>query len=209
MDQSSLVDNQILDGRRFVERFAVDGNPVLAAFWAKAADEDPWFLYVMTETIDRAGPAAAYRAAHESMRKLGPTCVANSEIKLIGSTNPVAKDVLAIMARYPGRLGMRHGGRTLGALSVDQVYVYPPRVFSFTPANPMTTEDVGKEIFRLMNRGPGLLNSSPVALKDGTGFNGVPFSFQFGSQNAVVVSFIADGEPAPRVVRLDEIASIS
>ena len=34
------------------------------------------------------------------------------------------------------------------------------------------------------------------------------FSFQVGSQNAVIVSFIADEEAAPRVVPLDEIASI-
>ena len=59
-----------------------------------------------------------------------------------------------------------------------------------------------------MNRGPGSQQPSRIALKDGITFNGVPFSLQFGSQNALVVQFIADGEAAPRVVGLDEIASI-
>ena len=45
-------------------------------------------------------------------------------------------------------------------------------------------------------------------MKDNTSFNGVPFSLQLGTQKAVLAQFIADGEVAPRVVRLDEIASI-
>ena len=93
-------------------------------------------------------------------------------------------------------------------MDVEQVYIFPPHIFTFTQAKPMTTEEVGREILRLMNRGPGLLQPLRVTLKAGTTFNGVPFSFNYGSQNVVVVSFIADGEVAPRVVRLDEVASI-
>ena len=72
----------------------------------------------------------------------------------------------------------------------------------------MTTEDIGREIFRLMNQSSGILQPSRVSLKDGTSFNGVPFSLEVGDHQAMVVRFIADGEAAPRVVRLDEIASI-
>lgn len=208
MDQSALVVDQIGDGRRFVERFAADGNPVQAAFWVKTGDEGYWFLYVATELFDRVGPAAAYRAVHASLQKLGETGVASSEIKVVSPTNPIAKDVLAIVARHPGRLAPRFSGNTLGSMAVEQVYIYPPRIFTFTQANPMTTEEAGREILRLMNRGTGILPSSRVTLKDGTTFHGVPISFQLGSQNAVVVSFIADGEVAPRIVRLDEIASV-
>ena len=94
-------------------------------------------------------------------------------------------------------------------MAVDQAYTDPPHFFSFTQVNPMTTEDVGRHILRLMNRGPGILQTSRINLKDGTSFNGVPFSIQLGSQKAMEVQFIADGETAPRVVRLDEIASIT
>lgn len=208
MDQGTLVENQIDDGRRFIERFAADGNPVQAAFWVKTAEEGLWFLYVATELIDREGPAAAYRAVHASLHRLGESWVSSSEIKVVSPSNPIAKDVLAILTRHPGRLATRFGGKTLGSMAVEQVYIYPSHVFTFTQANPMTTEEVGREIIRLMNRGPGILQPSRVTLKDGTTFNGVPFSVHFGSQNAVVVSFIAGGEVAPRVVRLDEISSI-
>jgi hypothetical protein len=209
VDQSTLVEDQIDDGRRFVERFAADGNPVRAAFWVKTAEEGIWFLYVVTDIVDSVGPAAAYRAVHASLQKLGQSWVSSSEVKVISPTNPIARDVLAVMARYPGRLATRFGGKTLGSMAVEQTYIYPPHFFTFGQVNPMTTEDVGREIVRLMNRGPGILQPSRVTLKDGTSFNGVPFSLQLGSQKAVVAQFVADGEAAPRVIRLDEIASIA
>ena len=208
MDQSTLVDDQINDGRRFIERFAADGNPVEAAFWVKTAEDGIWFMYVVTELIDRLGPAAAYRAVHAAMQKLGESWVSSSEIKVIGLNNPIAKDVLAVMARHPGRLATRFGGKTLGSTAFEQTFLYPPNFFTFTQATPMTTEDIGREILRLMNRGPGILQPSRVTLKDGTAFNGVPFSLELGTQRAMVVRFVADGEVAPKVVRLDEIASI-
>jgi hypothetical protein len=94
-------------------------------------------------------------------------------------------------------------------MAVEQTLIYPSRSFTFTQANPMTAEEIGREIVRLMNRGPGILQPSRVTLKDGTTFNGVPFALELGTQRTLVSRFLADGEAAPRVVRLDEIASIT
>lgn len=209
MDKSALVGDEISDGRRFIERFAADGNSVEAAFWVKTDEDELWFLYVVTDLVDLEGPAAAYRAINESLKNVGECWITSSEIKAIGPRNPTAKDVLAIMARYPGRLPARFGGRTLGSMSVDQLYIYPPSNFTFAQVDPMTTEDLTHELVRLMNRGPGFRQASRVALKDGTTFSGVPFSIEVGPQDSMVVRFIADGEPAPRVIQLDDIASIT
>ncbi len=209
MDQSTLVDDPIYDGRRFVERFAADGNLVQAAFWVKKAEEGDWVLYVATELIDREGPAAAYRAVHASLQKLGEAGISSSEIIVISPSDPASKDVLRIMARHPGRSASRFVGNSLGSIEVAQAYVYPVQLFTFTQANPMTTDEIGRELLRLLNRGPGILQPSRVTLKDGTAFNGVPFALELGIQRALVVRYIADGEAAPRVVRLDEIASLS
>lgn len=207
MDQGTLVDEQIGDGRRFVERFAADGNVVDAAFWVKTAEDGIWFLYVATPLYDRAGPAAAYRAVDASPGKLGKSSLAGSEIKIISPNNPIARDVLAIMRHRP--MPMATGTTTLGGVAVEKVLLYPPRLFAFTQANPMTTEEIGREILRLMNRGPVSVQPSHVILKDCTTFNGLPFSLQLGAQNAMIVQFIADGEVVPRVLRLDEITAIT
>jgi hypothetical protein len=209
VDQGTLVENQIDDGRRFVERFAADGNSVQAAFWVKTSEEGLWFLYVATDLVDREGPATAYRAVHTSLGKLSDSWVTSSEIKIISPSNPIAKDVLAVMSRHHGRLATKFGGKKLGSMAIDQAYVYPAHFYTFVDPNPMTTEDISREVVRLMNRGPGILQPSRVTLKDGNSFNGVPFSIQFGSQNTLVVQFVADGEAAPRVYRIDEIAAIA
>ncbi|GAC1469050.1 MAG: hypothetical protein NVSMB9_12370 [Isosphaeraceae bacterium] len=209
MDQVSLVQDRIGDGRRFVERFAADGNPVDAAFWVKASEEDSWFLYVATDLVDREGPAAAYRAVHASLDKLGDKCLSSSEIKIVRPSNPLALGVKAIMGRKGGRSAPRFDGRILGQVAVDQTYIYPSHVFTFTQTNPMTTEDIGQEILRIMTRGTGSLKPSRVVLKDGTSFNGVPFSLQVGRQKAVEVQFVEDRELAPRVIPLEGIASIA
>jgi hypothetical protein len=206
VDQGTLVEVPIDEGRRFVERFAADGNPVQAAFWAKTAEDGIWFLYVASEIFNCEGPAAAYRAVHESLRKLGKFSVASSEIKVISPNNPIAKDVLEIMRRHPGRSAT--GSTTLGSLAVEQTIIYPAGAFTFSQANPMTGEEIALEIVRLMNRGPGILQPSRITLKDGTAFNGVPFSLEHGTQRAMLVRFSEVGETIPRVIRLDEIASI-
>jgi hypothetical protein len=142
------------------------------------------------------------------MQKLGESWVSSSEIKVVGPGNPIARDLLATMARNPGRFSTRFGSATLGSVVAEQTYIYPPQIFTAALANRMTTEDIGREIVRLMNRGPGVLQSSRVTLRDGTAFQGLPFSLQLGSQQAPIVQFIEDGQLAPRVVPLGEIASI-
>ncbi|MFM7318201.1 MAG: hypothetical protein ACKO5E_14750, partial [bacterium] len=162
MDQSTLVENRVDDGRRFVQRFATDGHQVVAAFWVKTAEEGLWFLYIASEIVDREGPAAAYRAVHDSLQKLGDTWIASSEIKVVSPRNPIVKDVLSIMDRYPGRSSMRYGGTLLGSLEVEHVYIYPSNVFTISQVLPMTTEEVSQAILRLMNRGPGVLQPSCI-----------------------------------------------
>ncbi len=72
----------------------------------------------------------------------------------------------------------------------------------------MTQDEVLRELFRLMNRGPGLVPPSQIILKDGSTFTGVPFSIQSGSHRPLVIQFVEEGELAPRVLGIDEIASI-
>jgi hypothetical protein len=204
MDQSTLVGEKIDAGRRFIERFVADGNPVLAAFWAKLEDS-VWFLYVATELADTEGPAGSYRAVNASLAKGAESEIGGSEIKIVSPNKPIVKKVLAAMARYPGRSTVRLGDSS----GVEQVYIYPHDLFSLTTATRMTAEDVGRALLRLMDRGAGNVHPSRIALKDGSTFRGVPFSVEVGVQQAMVVRFLAEGESAPRVVPLNNIASVN
>jgi hypothetical protein len=189
--QSTLVEEWIADGRRFVERFAADGNPVQVAFWGRTIEAGDWYLYVATDLYDRDGPLASYRAVQTSLSKLGDSAVSNSEIKVISPKNSIVREVLAAMSRHPGQSLVTNTTMQYWS-DIDEEIIYPARVFTFTQANPMTSDEIARELVRLMNRGPGILQPSRVTLKDGTTFNGVPFALELGPQNAMMARFVAD-----------------
>ena len=116
--------------------------------------------------------------------------------------------MIALSERRPE--GIAAGVRSLGSLAVQQTIAYPSKFFTFTQSDPMTSEDIGKELLRLHGtRGPGgVLHPSIVTLKDGTAFTGLPFSLELGN-GTMTVRFIEHGVTTPRVVPMDEIASVA
>lgn len=207
MDQSTLVDDQILAGRRFIERFAADGNDILVAFWIREADEGLWFLYVATDLVDQEGPLAAYRAVHDSLRKLDRPGILSGRIKVISPDNLMVADVLNTMDQYSGQF-LYGSPEEVGSVIVSGTYLYPARYFGFGQQGTMTSDEVVQEIVQLMRRGPSAALPSRVVLKDGVTFNGSPFSLQSSGPDMLSAQFIAENETMPRTYRVDEIASI-
>jgi len=206
MDTVTLVESQIDDGRRLVERIVADGASVTAAFWVKAAEEGQWFLYIATEAVDRDGPAKAYRTVYEALKKLRDPWVSISDVKVIGPENPIAKSVLGILARRPGRLPMRLSGNSLGNLSVEETYIYPPHWFVSPGGKQMTTDEVIQHVIQLMNR-TGAVQASAVTLRDGTAFRGIPFGLELGN-NQMEVKFVDEATNRPRVIPAADIAFV-
>src|SRR5947209_20101459 len=103
MDTDTLVENLIDDGQKLVERLPQDGFEVTAAFWLKASEDDKWYFYIVSPVVDTEGLAKAYRRLHPLVRAMSqPFWIDPLEIKLIGPSNPIAQDVLAIHSRAPG-----------------------------------------------------------------------------------------------------------
>jgi hypothetical protein len=55
------------------------------------------------------------------------------DLKLIGATNPITRDVLAVQAQYPAPLSTWYRGRRLGNMAIDEAYLY---TLGQVPANP-------------------------------------------------------------------------
>jgi hypothetical protein len=128
MDTESPVKDVIDDGQRLVEEVSQGGFPVTAAFWLQASEDDRWYFYVVSPVVDDEGLARAYRRLHPLVRRMPqPFEIDPLEIKLIGPSNPIAQEVLAIHRRAPGpRLSpLRWGGQRLGNVSVEDAYLYP------------------------------------------------------------------------------------
>ncbi|HLN26739.1 MAG TPA: hypothetical protein VK395_03285 [Gemmataceae bacterium] len=128
MDTESLVEKLIDDGEKLVERISLGGFPVTAAFWLRASENERWYFYIVSPLVDDEGLAQAYRRLHPFVWGVSePLWIDPLEIKLIGPSNPIAQDVLAIHRRAPGsRVSpIRWGGKMLGNLSVEGAYLYP------------------------------------------------------------------------------------
>ena len=126
MDTITLVENRIDDGRKLVELLALKGIDVSAAAWILTGESWVWYLYIVTEEVDRKGLTAAYRDIYGVHRSMSGVCISASEIKLVGKSSPIAGDILEMRDESPAASPVYCRGSSLGGLAVDEAYIYPP-----------------------------------------------------------------------------------
>ena len=138
MDQDTVVNEQTESGKQLIEALAADGFEVRIAFWAKPTEEEKWFLYLASPVVDAKGPTPAYRHVFDVLRKTPGLWIDPFEVKVLGVNDSLTEAALAVTkpkvpmspfaARnpkpYPGMT--RFGGSTLGGVSIDGAYIYPP-----------------------------------------------------------------------------------
>src|SRR2546423_1873361 len=128
MDTDALVEKRLDDGRKLLDELLRRGVDVTAACWLRASENDKWYFYLVSPTVDAEGITEAYRKLHPlvwAMPRL--SWIDPLKINLIGPSNPIARDVLAILGRSRGPRGgpVRWGGTRLGNQSVEEAYLYP------------------------------------------------------------------------------------
>src|SRR5262249_47513543 len=110
---------------RLIERLRHDHFDVRVACWVNPSEEGQWQLYIASRTVDEQGPAAAYRQVHGTMRALDGLRIDPFQVRLVNVKDPVARDVLDMQRRSPGRGPSRYRGARLGNLSIEEAYIYP------------------------------------------------------------------------------------
>jgi hypothetical protein len=131
MDTDTLVENLLEDGRKLVEELSRHGFDVAAALWLKASEDGKWYFYIVSPLVDSEGITSAYRRLHPLVwARPQPSGIDPLKIGLLGPSNPIARDVLAILGRIPGpRVSpFRWSGIWLGDKSIEAAYLYPPPV---------------------------------------------------------------------------------
>ncbi len=118
----ALVETQIDDGQRLLDRLVKEGFVVRAAFWLKHVEEDRWSFYVVTPVMDEKGPKAAYWQVLDVLRSLGMVGITSSDLTLIGENYPLARDVLGIQKRFPDVAWLRQP--QLRGVAAEELYLY-------------------------------------------------------------------------------------
>jgi hypothetical protein len=128
VDTTTLVSDLIEDGRRIIEQLPQDGFEVTAAFWLKKSEDGQWYFYVVSSAAENERLNDAYARLFTLIRQMpGPHWIDPLEVRLIGPSNPMARDVLAIQSRAPGSntSPIRWDGNLLGNVSIEGAYLYP------------------------------------------------------------------------------------
>lgn len=124
MDQGPLVIEEIDAGAELASQFD-KYEPVKAAFWLKASDEQNRFLYIASERIDDKNFDVAYGEVLRLADKMRSPYLDPFRVKLVGAEDPLAKAAADINERFPGHMATRFGGKLFGGVSIDDVYIYP------------------------------------------------------------------------------------
>lgn len=173
MDTELLVDNRIEDGQMLLAELVMEGFDVSVAFWVKTSEDELWFLYIGSTSVEPSKIGDAYRLLYACLSKIPNACVSMSEVKLIQASNPIARDAIAVRDRQQGRLPVRIQGKRLGSMSIDEAYIYPRVGGQMTPAEILQT------LFGMANRPAATpVRPSVITLRGGatvtaliTGFN--------------------------------------
>ena len=129
MATDTLVENLLDDGRKLVEELSQGGFEVAAAAWLKASEDGKWRFYLISPVVDAEGHHKAYRQLHLLIwKRTQPFGIDPLEIRLLGSNDPIGRDVLAaIRSRVsaPRVSPIRWAGTRLGNVSIEEAYLYP------------------------------------------------------------------------------------
>jgi hypothetical protein len=128
MDQGKLVEKQINDGQRFIDRLVEEGIPITAAAWIKESESELWFLYLVTPLASEdTDSRPVYGRVNAVLRQMPPGLwVGWMEVKVVGPDSRVGGALLDLHRQYPGQAPIRYRGAHLGGVSVEGAYVYPP-----------------------------------------------------------------------------------
>lgn len=132
MDQGPLVIEETDAGADLVRRFDKYAT-VKAAFWAKASEENRWYLYIASDQFDDTHLDTAYGEVLRLAAQMASPHLDPFQVKLVTTSDPLARAAMDVHRRYAGNMATQFGGKNFGGLSVEGVYIYPASVARVAP----------------------------------------------------------------------------
>lgn len=124
MAQATLVETQISDVPRLVDRLKSRGFSVESAFWLYNSDGG-WHLYLVTNEVTRRGLHAAYKAIYDLLHNGSDFGIDLFDIKLVAPDDPTARTIASFSPGYVGRATFRGSGfTTANGTYIESVVIY-------------------------------------------------------------------------------------
>jgi hypothetical protein len=123
MDTSPLVMDEIDAGAEFLKQLHAY-QPVKAACWLREGEDEERYLYVALEGLTEDNFDVAYGEVLRITAAMKEHYLDPFRVKLISKSDPVARAVMDIYRRFPGRIPTRFNGRVFGERAVAEIYIY-------------------------------------------------------------------------------------
>lgn len=131
MDQVTLVEKLIEDGRNLIAQLVQKGEEITAAGWIWASEDGMWFLYLALPGVKKEGSRNAYRRLDAVMRQMPqPFLLDWKDVKVIDAKNRLAVAAADYQRKHGEKCVLPYRGEHLGGVSIEGAYIYPP----LTPA---------------------------------------------------------------------------
>ena len=125
MAQVALLNDELEAGRRMIEELRATGFEVVAAFWARLADDNAWNLYLASPAVEKQG-RDAYLKVYATIDRMPELGLDSYDVKLLRTDDAMAKAAQEAVQAKPEFTGItRFRGTSLGVVSVDGAYIYP------------------------------------------------------------------------------------
>jgi len=117
--------DEISAGEAFIRRLH-DYTPVKAAWWMRNAEGGYRYLYVAIDGLNENNFDLVYGEVRRITREMKDDYYIDPfRVNVVSTNDPVAKAIMDVYRRFPGRIPPRFVGRVLGGVAVAEVYIYP------------------------------------------------------------------------------------
>ena len=111
MGEKALVENQIADAIKLIQKLDADGRAPSLAAWYYYDDADEWRLLIAGSTFDVSRPkdeAVAYKYLVETMASLSLSSLTISDLKLVSTKSPLRQALRLLIGTGPDGIVQVH-----------------------------------------------------------------------------------------------------
>ncbi len=124
MDQASLVNFDIENGKEVIDALDRDGKTPNVALWAKLPDYENWRLVIASDRLDQSSSRSGYSEINAALKKAGIPIHRKPSIFLRSMNKPFIQALRQAFASAKDTYGMRLGGQTFGDQYLEDAFVY-------------------------------------------------------------------------------------
>jgi len=124
MDNATLVEPVVEDGKRLIKALDISGLGVKAAFWLYLEESEEWRLYIATPLVKEYGPREVYSRVLKVLKESKISSIDLSEISVIDTADGLVTVLSLAFNTGPGITDIKFAGNTVNGVYVRAAHIY-------------------------------------------------------------------------------------